>query len=120
MASDGVGRISMACQCMSIRPGMSVRPPPSMTTVSARRSAGIGVVEILSILLPMTRTFVGGESVWLLPSNTRTFWNKTFVTGGFRENAETARQKTQNAKEQRDTASQRQGSIHAVQRISSI
>ena len=34
----GVGRTSIACQCMSIRPGISVRPPPSISMVSARRS----------------------------------------------------------------------------------
>src|SRR5499427_5973964 len=58
---------------------MSVRPPPSMSTVSVRRSTGRGVVEIFSILFPRTRRCDGGERVPLFPSKIRTFWNK--VTG---------------------------------------
>src|SRR5215470_15062038 len=58
---------------------MSVRPPPSMSTVSARRSTGRGVVEIFSILFPRTRRCDGAERVPLFPSKIRTFWNK--VTG---------------------------------------
>src|SRR5215471_15799868 len=75
----GVGRTIIACQCMSISPGISVRPPPSMITVSAFRSTGRGVVEIFSILFPRTRRCDGVERVPLFPSKIRTFWNK--VTG---------------------------------------
>src|SRR5215831_1662826 len=50
-----------------------------MSTVSARRSTGSGVVEIFSILFPRTRRYDGAESVPLFPSKIRTFWNK--VTG---------------------------------------
>ena len=59
IAGAGVGRTSIVCQCMSIRPGISVRPPPSMITVSARRSVAIGVAEMRSILLPRTSTCDG-------------------------------------------------------------
>ena len=48
-SAAGVGRTSIVCQCMSISPGISVRPPPSMSTVVALRSVGIGPVEIRSI-----------------------------------------------------------------------
>src|SRR5215813_3998460 len=50
-----------------------------MSTVSARRSTGRGVVEIFSILFPHTRKYDGAERVPLFPSKIRTFWNK--VTG---------------------------------------
>src|SRR5215471_20985746 len=61
---------------MSISPGISVRPPPSMSTVSVGRSTGRGVVEIFSTLFPRTRTCDGTERVPLFPSKIRTFWNK--------------------------------------------
>src|SRR5262249_35063266 len=35
IAWAGFARISIACQCMSIRPGISVRPPPSIIAVVA-------------------------------------------------------------------------------------
>src|SRR5215472_6962934 len=79
MASDGVGRISMACQCTSMRPGINVRPPPSMICVLALRSVGMGAVEMRSILLPRTSTLLGPESVPDFPSKTRTFWKSTIV-----------------------------------------
>src|SRR3979490_1442675 len=71
----GVARISMACQCTSLRPGISVRPPPSMMRVSAWRSVAMDCAEIVSILLPRTRTLEGADSVVFLPSKMRTFWN---------------------------------------------
>src|SRR5262245_1324451 len=64
---------------MSINPGINVRPAPSIIWVLALRSTGIGAVEIFSILLPRTRTFVGPESCGDLPSNTRTFSNRIVV-----------------------------------------
>src|SRR6516164_708429 len=76
IAPVGVGRTRNVCQCMSIRPGINVRPPPSISTVSARRSTGRGVVEIFSILFPRTRRCDGAERVPLFPSKMRTFWNK--------------------------------------------
>ena len=48
-----VGRTSIACQCTSIRPGMSVRPPPSMILVVSRRDRwGLAWSRFFSILLP--------------------------------------------------------------------
>src|SRR5215469_17215762 len=70
---------NMACQCASISPGINVRPPPSMSTVSARRSAGRGVVEIFSITLPRTRTYDGADSLSDFPSKMRTLEKR--VTG---------------------------------------
>src|SRR5262245_23946114 len=75
----GVGRTSIVCQWLSINPGISVRPPPSMSTVLALRSVGIGPVAIRSILFPRTRTLLGPESVPLLPSKIRTFWNRVIA-----------------------------------------
>ncbi len=48
----GVGRTSIACQCASMRPGMSVRPPPSMIFAEALPSIEIGSLEMMSIVLP--------------------------------------------------------------------
>src|ERR1700732_1843352 len=70
VACNGVGRASIACQCMSISPGVSVRPPPSMIVVVASRQIEIGPREILSISLPRTNTFVGSDKEVLLPSKT--------------------------------------------------
>src|SRR5262245_30029290 len=78
--SAGVVRTSIVCQCMSISPGISVRPPPSMRTVSARRSVGTGAAEIFSILLPRTWTLEGAERLEEFPSKMRTFWNRTTGT----------------------------------------
>ena len=51
-ACAGVARISIACQCASIRPGISVRPSPLMTVApSADRLA-----PICFTLLPSMRT----------------------------------------------------------------
>src|SRR5262245_37249855 len=75
----GVGRTSIVCQCMSIKPGISVRPPPATTFVLARRSIRIGVSEIFSIVLPRTRTFMVTLNVSLVPSKIRTFSNSVPV-----------------------------------------
>src|SRR5215470_3768217 len=77
IAAAGVGRTSIACQCASISPGISVRPLPLTITVLTLRSTGMGEGDMRSILLPRTSTFDGAESVVLLPSKMRTFWNKT-------------------------------------------
>src|SRR5215472_3693021 len=84
MASDGVGRISIACQCTSMRPGINVRPPPSITRVPA--STAIGLVEMRSMLLPRTSTLEDPESVELFPSKMRTFWKSvvSLCAGGLR------------------------------------
>src|SRR5262245_63922035 len=44
-----------------------------MIWVSARRSVGIGLVDILSMMLPLIRTLDGAESERCVPSNIRTF-----------------------------------------------
>src|SRR5215471_15644123 len=54
-------------------PGINTRPPPATIWVSARRSVGIGLVEILSMMLPLIRTLDGAESEGCVPSNIRTF-----------------------------------------------
>src|SRR6516164_703004 len=84
MASAGVGRISIACQCTSMRPGINVRPPPSITRAPA--STVIGLVEMRSILLPRTSTLEDVESVELFPSKMRTFWKSvaSLSAGGVR------------------------------------
>src|SRR5262249_36458256 len=69
----GAGRTIGACQCASPRPGISPRPPPAMIWVSARRSVGIGLVEIFSMMLPLIRMLDGAESEGCVPSNIRTF-----------------------------------------------
>ena len=75
-----MGRTSIACQCMSISPGISVRPSPGMVLVSAR-SAAIGSREIFSILFPRTRTFMLALNASFLPSKTRTFSKRMLVAG---------------------------------------
>jgi len=76
-----VGRTSIVCQCMSISPGINVRPPPAIILVSARPSVGIGSLEILSIAFPRTRTFMASLNVSLLPLKIRTFSKRTRVDG---------------------------------------
>src|SRR5215510_6219342 len=78
-SAAGVGRTSIVCQCMSIKPGISVRPPPATTLVLARRSIKIGASEIFSIVLPRTRTFMVTLNASLLPSKIRTFSNSVPV-----------------------------------------
>src|SRR5271169_2921988 len=73
-----------ACQCASIRPGIRVRPPPSIAVTVSFGSTVIGAVDIRSMVWPMTRTLHGADTMPLLPSKTRTFWNKVAgpVAGG--------------------------------------
>ena len=69
--STGCGVAAMnACQCASIRPGISTRPPPAMTRRRPRPSIGSG--EIRSIMLPRTSTFEGADSAGSTPSKMRT------------------------------------------------
>ena len=75
----GVGRTSIACQCASISPGISVRPPPSIRVAP---SAAIGSVEIVAMTLPWTSTFDGAESVGPVPSKMRTFSKRTSCRRG--------------------------------------
>ena len=50
-----------ACQWASMRPGISTRPPPAMTRTSA--SASTRAREMRSMMLPLTSTFEGADSV---------------------------------------------------------
>src|SRR5262245_50328732 len=69
---------------------MSVRPPASMSVVSARRSVGIGVAEIFSMTLPRTRTCDGAESRSDFPSKMRTLEKTVTDPGGPCANDENA------------------------------
>jgi len=71
--SAGVPLISIACQCASIRPGISVRPFPAITVMPG--SGAIGSVEMRSMILPWISTLDGADSEAPLPSKMRTFWN---------------------------------------------
>ena len=62
-----------ACQCASMRPGISTRPFAAMTRTLAFVSTVIGFTDIRSMVLPLTSTLEGAESVALLPSKMRTF-----------------------------------------------
>ena len=64
-----------ACQCASIRPGISTRPSAAMTRTSAALSTAIGSAAMRSIVLPLTNTLEGAERAAPLPSKIRTFWN---------------------------------------------
>jgi hypothetical protein len=75
IAWAGVGRISIACQCASISPGISVRPPP-LTSVAP--SLLIGLAETSLIRLPSTRTFAFMIRCGFTPSKTWTFVNRVF------------------------------------------
>ncbi len=84
--STGCGVAAMkACQCASISPGISTRPPPSITA-TCPASTSIGSTEIRSIRLPITSTSEAGLSVGLVPSKTRTSRNSVAsdvgATGG--------------------------------------
>ncbi len=61
-----------ACQCASMRPGISTRPFPSIVRASEPTFA-IGVVDMRSMVWPFTRTFEGADRAALLPSKMRTF-----------------------------------------------
>src|SRR5258705_1586350 len=77
----GVGRSIIVCQCMSVRPGINVRPPPSMILVVALRSTAMGAREILSIRLPRTSTFAGSDKDALVPSKTLTLLKSVTAAG---------------------------------------
>jgi hypothetical protein len=57
-----------ACQCASMRPGMSTRPFAAITRTLAPASTVIGPAEMRAMALPRTRTLHGGESASLLPN----------------------------------------------------
>src|SRR5260370_23373571 len=63
------------CQCASIRPGISTRPPPLTTVTFLIALASMGEGETRSIMLPLTSTLEERDSVPLLPSKTRTLRN---------------------------------------------
>ena len=62
-----------ACQCASMRPGISTRPPPATTRVPALVSSEMGSTEMRAMVLPLTSTFEGADSAALRPSKMRTF-----------------------------------------------
>ena len=62
MASVGEGRASIVCQWLSIRPGIRVRPPPRIRCTFMPATSAIGVLEIVLMTLPTTKTFDGAES----------------------------------------------------------
>ena len=68
---------NMRWVCASIRPGISVRPPPAMRVSAAPAGGAMGAVEIAWMTLPTTRTFDGAESRSEVPSKTRTFSKST-------------------------------------------
>src|SRR5262249_26075010 len=68
----------MTCQWASMRPGISVRPPPSTTVTPGALS--MVPDEMRSIWLPRTRTLLGPESAPCLPSKILTLRNN--VTSG--------------------------------------
>ena len=61
------------CQCASMRPGIKTRPFPAMTWTFAFASTVIGLADIRSIVLPLTNTLEGADSVERVPSKMRTF-----------------------------------------------
>jgi hypothetical protein len=67
-----------------MRPGISTRPPPSITVAFAIAAASIGDVDTRSIVLPLTSTLEGGESTSLLPSKIRTLRNSVASGAGGR------------------------------------
>ena len=73
VSRSGMGVAAMkACQCASMRPGISTRPSAAMTSTSSFASTVMGLEEMRSIVLPLTRTCDGAESAGLLPSKMRT------------------------------------------------
>ena len=75
MGSDAI----IACQCASISPGISVRPPPAIT--SAPAGSGLFCGSMALILWPSTTTRMPVRKVPDLPSNTRTSVNTTGPLG---------------------------------------
>ena len=71
-SAAGVGRTSIVCQWLSISPGISVRPPPSITVALPGTAMSL---PIFAILLPTTRTDVLAVRLVDLPLNTLTFLN---------------------------------------------
>lgn len=69
---SGIAAI-MECQCASIRPGISVRPPPSITVAVEDAAAS----PIAAMLLPLTSTLDGAVNRAVLPSKTRTLRKRT-------------------------------------------
>src|SRR3546814_11703207 len=67
----------MLCQCASIRPGIRVRPPTSMTRAPA---AEMGSAVTFSITPPRTRTLLGPDKEGVVTSKMRTFSNNTDAT----------------------------------------
>src|SRR5215470_3103535 len=65
-----------------MRPGMSVRPPPSMTVTLASAGGWILTLETRSMMLPRTITLLGSVSLSTLPSKIRTFLNRVTATLG--------------------------------------
>src|SRR5215472_10373641 len=65
-----------------MRPGMSVRPPPSITVTSASAGDWILPLETRSMMLPRTITLLGSVSLSALPSKILTFLNRVTATFG--------------------------------------
>src|SRR6516164_8581945 len=65
-----------------MRPGMSVRPPPSMTVTLASAGGWILTLETRSMMFPRTITLLGSVSFSALPSKIRTFLNRVTATSG--------------------------------------
>ena len=66
--------VKVLCQCTSIRPGISVRPWPSITRAEA---VGRAPSPIAAMRLPRTSTSVGAPSVPRAVSSTRTSRNSS-------------------------------------------
>src|SRR5215472_17465097 len=65
-----------------MRPGMSVRPPPSMTVTLASAGGWIVLLETRSMMFPRTITLLGSVSFSALPAKIRTFLNSVTATLG--------------------------------------
>src|SRR5215469_8200514 len=65
-----------------MRPGMSVRPPPSMTVTLASAGGWIVALETRSMMLLRTITLLGSVSFSALPSKIRTFLNRVTAALG--------------------------------------
>src|SRR5690349_14425575 len=68
-----------------------------MIRVVALRSTVIGALEIFSMMLPRTSTFVGPDRCGDVPSNTRTFSKSTVVGGAPCSTCTLTAQRTTNA-----------------------
>src|SRR6516225_9388608 len=65
-----------------MRPGMSVRPPPSMTVASASAGVSILPLDTRTMMFPRTITLPVSVSFSALPSKIRTFLNRVTATLG--------------------------------------